>query len=378
MPKWTKEEVADLKKMWGKATRADLAEMFPGRTFDSIRYKAKTLELERRKTRNSNSVDWMADALERAAEGKTLTKKQTDALAKMLETNGVEIVRNDRRKKEPESKEVKIKTKGGEVVFGLLSCPHQGSKWEQNTALNRFYDDVIERGGSIFFNAGDLTDGAVSMHKGFEYGLHCHGADEQRDYAIEAYPRRDGCHTYVISGNHDLSFKKESGFNIVRAVCSQRDDMSYSGDWVADFTLPGGFRLRIRHGQGGASYARSYKLQKVMGSLDLRDDPPDLYAIGHWHYPCWLPVEQGVSAFMLSAFQGLTGYAKSLPTVSKSHVGGFVVTYQLDDEGKYLPGSIKTEFLEYPELDRDWDKEASELAAEKNRARVLATGNLTA
>lgn len=355
MAKWTDEEVVDLKRVWGKANRGDLAEMFPGRTFDSIRYKAKSLDLERRRTRSNCSVDWMADALERAATGKTLTKKQTNEIAKMLEANGVSIDRNEKRKPEKKKFDVDAKpTKAGEVVIAVFSCTHGGSIWEQSTALNRYYDDVVERGGHLFFHAGDLADGAVSMHRGFEYGLHAHGADAQRDHIINNYPRREGCTTHVISGNHDLSFKKESGFNIVRAICAHRDDMIYGGDWVADYELPGGFKLRIRHGQGGQAYARSWKIQKSIGSLDLRDDPPDLYGLGHYHYPCWLPVEQGVSAFMLPAFQGLTGYAKSLPNVSKSHVGGFIVTYQLDSKDKYLPGSIKAEFMEYPELERDF------------------------
>lgn len=353
--KWTDEEVEFLKQVWIHIDCNNWEQYFPDRTFESVRLKAKRLKAGRKKGSVGISADWMAAALAKVREGRTLSKKETDEISKLLEVNGVEINRKDHRPTVTEkSHKVKARVKGGEVTFGLFSCTHLGSKWQQLTALNRFYDDIVARGGNLFFHAGDLTDGASGFHKGFEYGLFAHGADEQRDYTIDNYPRREGCHTHVVSGNHDLSFKKESGFNIVRAVCAHRDDMTYGGDWVADYELPGGFRLRIRHGQGGQAHARSWKLQKIIQSLDLRDEPPHCYGAGHWHYPCWLPVEQGVSAFMLPAFQGMTGYAKSLPTVSKSNVGGFAITYQVDTDGDFLPGSIRAEFLEYPELENDY------------------------
>lgn len=352
---WTDEEVNLLIKNWKKSTREDLEKIFPHRTFDAVRYKAKVLGIENRKTRNSNSADWMADVLERTAEGKTLDKKQTDRLAALLEANGVEISRttNDTAAKKP-VRQVGIKSWDGPTYsFGLISCSHLGSKYQQLTALNDFYDELERREIPICLHAGDLVDGASSFHKGFEYGLFAHGADEQRDYAIEVYPHRAGIETHIISGNHDLSFKKESGFNVVKAVCAHRKDMTFCGDWWADMQLPGEFKVRLRHGRGGGSYAKSYNIQRIISSLNLHDDPPNLYAVGHYHTAIWLPNQQGVSAFLISAFQGMTDFAKSLVNVHSSVVGGWIITYQID-EGRALPASVKAEFIEYPEVYKDF------------------------
>ena len=355
--KWTDQEIGRLKKAWSTATRDDLARLFPGRSFDSVRYKAKSLGIERRQTRENPSASWMTEILEKTAAGKTLTKQQTDRLATVLEGNGISIDRttNQPGRFKDSHRRLQIKSwKGNTYAFGLISCSHLGSKWQQLTALHEFYDELARRKIPLCLHAGDLTDGAVSMHKGFEYGLHAHGADAQRDYALQHYPQRPGIETHVISGNHDLSFKTESGFNIVRAICAHRDDMHYCGDWVADIELPGRFRVRLRHGRGGTSYAKSYKLQKIIGSLDLHDDPPNLYAVGHWHTAIWMPNQQGVSAFLLAAFQGMTDFAKSLTNVNKSVVGGWIVTYQVDGAGGHLPASIAAEFIEFPELEKDY------------------------
>lgn len=351
--KWTDEEIALLRQAWPYITSKNWDQWFPGRTYESVRHKAKCLKISSSAqgiTKSKNS--WAVDAIAKIQAGEILDKATADKFFPIMEAAGYNISRSTLEPMEAKSKRIEARV-SDRYSFGLYSCTHAGSRWQQWTSLNRFYDEVIAKGGKAFFHAGDLSDGLHKMHRGMEYGQHAIGADAQRDYCIKNFPQREGIKTHVISGNHDLSFVKDSGFNLVKAVCARREDMEYAGDWVADYNLPGGFRMKVRHGQGGLSYSLSYKLQKLCEKLDRRKQPPHLYAVGHWHTPAALAEYQGIYSMLLPAFQGMTPFASSLG-IDFSHVGGYFVAYDIDQHGNFIEGSIQTELLSYPEMAHDY------------------------
>jgi predicted phosphodiesterase len=205
--------------------------------------------------------------------------------------------------------------------FGVVSDTHLGSKCQQLTLLKSAYADFDRENVDFVIHAGDLVDGH-KMYKGQEYELFMHSADEQRDYAVEQYPRlKNGKKTYIIAGNHDESFKKSAGYNIVRDICTKRSDLVYEGMIGATFNI-GRLRIEAVHPSGGVSYARSYKSQKhaenlmsalievVRSKKDL-SVLPHIMILGNWHIADILPDYQGMVVVTQPCFQSQTSYLRA-------------------------------------------------------------------
>src|SRR5579872_2228836 len=109
------------------------------------------------------------------------------------------------------------------------------------------------------------------------------GFEDQRDFAAENYPKRDGITTHIIAGNHDLEgdFGK-IGADPVRGVANVRPDFNYLGPYSAWVELANGAYLHLLHGKGGMSYAYSYKAQKIVEGYGQGRKPGALL-LGHYH-----------------------------------------------------------------------------------------------
>lgn len=219
---------------------------------------------------------------------------------------------------------------GNTLKFGVVSDTHLGSKYQQLTHLASFYSLLARRKIKTVFHCGDLVDGE-KMYRGQEYEIFVHGADAQMNYAVSFYPSRKGITTYAISGNHDQSFFKSAGYNIVKGICERRDDMVYMGDDVAmieEGEVP--IKIMLMHGRSGVPYARSYRIQKVVEQLSSENKPHFLF-LGHYHVPNLTPGYRNVESVQMPCFQAQTPYlvAKGL----QPSVGGVIVTVCTDKKG---------------------------------------------
>lgn len=230
------------------------------------------------------------------------------------------------------------KLRGGVVKFGLLSDTHLGSKYECLGGLESAYLTFQQERCDFVIHCGDLLDG-IKMYRGHESELHKFGADDQIKYAVDNYPYIKNLRTFIISGNHDLSFRKEAGLVTTRVIAKERDDFEYRGDIAADFTFYDRYQYRIFHPNGGLSYARSYKAQKAVEAVIA--DAVDAYnksqqafswdilpiglGIGHYHVAGWFPLG-GVQTWMVPCFQRQTPYlmAKAL----NPQIGFYVVSME--------------------------------------------------
>lgn len=220
------------------------------------------------------------------------------------------------------------KLAGDKYRFAVISCTQIGSKYQQLTHLHTFYKLCKKRGIELVLHCGDLVDGS-KVYKGQEYELFLHGADEQRDYVISHYPHIPGIQTKVILGNHDESFWKTDGYNIVKAICDKRADMDYLGDYLA-FLKVDGIKIGLMHGAGGVAYARSYKLQKIVEQFAPEVKPHMLF-LGHYHIQCHVPAYRNCESFMMGAFQSQTPFLTRLGL--SPNIGGLIVEIRVDKSG---------------------------------------------
>lgn len=281
------------------------------------------------------------------------SKATIEQAVKDLYAEGIDIAYK------PDSKKVELETgredksfnpikldglKKTHYCFGVVSDTHLGSKYQQLTLLKSAYEDFDRSNVDFVAHAGDLVDGH-KMYKGHENELFKHSADEQRDYAVEQYPRlKNGKKTYVIAGNHDESFKKTAGYNIVRDICTKRKDMVYEGMIGATFNI-GKIRIEMVHPSGGVSYARSYKSQKHAENLSsalievvrAKKDAsllPHVMILGNWHISDVLPDYQGMMVVTQPCFQAQTGYLRAKGLTP--NIGYSIFDVWLDANGNLL------------------------------------------
>lgn len=259
-----------------------------------------------------------------------MTKAQDTARAEMIEAlqgEGYTVTKD--RKLHGKTIETDLgRFAGKPVKFAVLSCTHLGSKWQQLTHLHTFYDYAYSRGVRTFLHCGDVVDGE-KMHRGHEYGIFVHGADAQIRYTVNNYPKKRGTKTYAIGGNHDLSFWKNAGINVVERICNERSDLIYLGTDIA-FLMMGNISVGIHHSRGGVPYARSYKPQKIVEQTAPERKSNFLF-IGHWHVQCLIPGYRNVDVASVGCFQAQTDYLQGLGLFP--NVGGIIVTFVPDEKG---------------------------------------------
>ncbi len=218
---------------------------------------------------------------------------------------------------------------GESLKFGLISCTHFGSQWRQLKELQTFYKICEREKARLVLHAGDLIDG-VNMYTGQRFGLYAHGSDAQADDVVQNYPKSN-IPTLVLGGNHDFSFQKSSGENVVRRICGKRDDLEYVGMQSATFFLPGSdLEANLIHKRGGVPYARSYAAQVI-----VRNMPPDkmksILGVGGLHVNDYL-YYQDQDIFTIPCFQGQTPYLKAKGLFPE--VGGWIIEVFLSVGGK--------------------------------------------
>jgi len=219
---------------------------------------------------------------------------------------------------------------GERIIFAVISCTHSASKYQQLTHLRTFYTYAQERGVKLVLHAGDVTAG-IRVYRGQEYELFLHGEKAQREYVIEHYPRMEnGGKTIMIAGNHDYSFVKEAGCDIVENIADKREDIEYWGAYGAYPILPR-LKVYLQHTSGGVPYALSYRLQKNIEQFSP-DAKPDIYFMGHLHKSCALFQYRNVTAFSLPCFESQTPYLRRKGLYPE--IGGLIVEFFVNDKGR--------------------------------------------
>lgn len=214
------------------------------------------------------------------------------------------------------------------IRFGIVSDTHIGSKYWQPTYLKDFYNLLSEEGIDTVYHAGDITDG-IKMRPGHEFDLYAVSADDQVKEVIERYPCIPGIRTYFITGNHDASVYKHVGYDIGKAIASDRSDMIYIGRDCARVHLTPNCVMELRHPWDGSAYALSYKPQKMMDALDP-DTKPNILIIGHYHKAEYV-FYRNIHSLQAGCFQTQTPFTRGKGI--SVHTGGWIVEVKVDKEG---------------------------------------------
>lgn len=227
----------------------------------------------------------------------------------------------------------------GHLTFALVSDTHLGNKQSAKKELSDFYKKAGDEWVEAFIHCGDLVDGTGNVFKGQVYELENVWYDEQLKAAVNDYPYYWDIKTYVVGWNHDESFLKENGANIIKNIANLRDDIIDMWFYDARIKL-NGVCINAHHWGGNMSYAKSYKPQKLIENIDTRDQP-DIFASGHWHDALYMAY-RNIHSFLPWAFlkQNLLAKRFNLGTT----IWGWIVDVDIKEDGS---SEIQMKFIQY-------------------------------
>jgi predicted phosphodiesterase len=224
--------------------------------------------------------------------------------------------------------------------FGVVSDTHLGSSAERPESVEAVYDVFAREEIRAVYHCGDLVDG-LGIYRNHNTEVKLHTYEAQVDHATELYPVRDGIETFLIGGNHDLEGDfGRAGADPVQAVCNRRSDMTYLGRYSAWVDLPNGATMQLLHPQGGASYATSYRPQKIAESYEA-GSKPNILGIGHWHRTGYFMV-RGIQTFLAGTHQGPTTFS-TRKGMGEAGWGSWLIECRLADDGSVV--RFKPEWL---------------------------------
>lgn len=256
--------------------------------------------------------------------------------------------------------------KDDKVKIAFISDTMLGSNSEQPTNLCRAFQIAENAGVDVMIHLG-VSGGKPTPIKKDEF--HKLTADEQKEYIVQHYPRSKKFKTRLISGHHDMQWRKD-GRNILAEVCMERDDLVYRGDFQSDFPLRRGPEKGVRwpvlkaayHGGDDTPYSKSYPVQGFAENLvqdvaDLTsDDRPDIVVVGGQGIFCDLA---GGTIPELISLPGLRSVPNSMMRKKRRSVvptvGLVILTIKFTKDGTfsvekavYPLRSIKDDYREKP------------------------------
>ena len=244
-----------------------------------------------------------------------------------------------------------------EIIFGVASDLHFGSRSCQITALNEFSEICKKKGVKHMFVPGDVTAG-YGVYPGQLYDLYAVSPEEQADSTALNLP--GGFDWYLMGGNHDNAFIKKGGLNIFTILKAKRKDIYYLGFDDVDIPILNNTDVKMIHPSGGVPYAISYRLQKSAEQISYSElskiaygakNRPSIRFIlcGHLHIQMQAMVGSIFGA-QCGCFEGQTNYLKRKGLFPA--IGGYIIKASLGSNG--LLRNFEAKFYIFNEIEDDW------------------------
>jgi hypothetical protein len=246
-----------------------------------------------------------------------------------------------------------------EIIFGVMSDLHFGSKHVQITAMNEFAEICKKEGVKYIFVPGDVCAG-YRVYPGQEFEQYAISAEDQEASVIANLPH--GFHYYMLGGNHDYSFFKRGGGHnplLTLEANDYRNDITYVGFDDADVPILPGVDLKMWHPSGGVPYSISYRMQKGIEQIHSHElvnivngvkSAPTIrfFLVGHLHIQMQA-MFGGTFGMQCGTFEGQSNYLKKKGLVPA--IGGYIVKATLKNNGLMR---FEAPFYMFNEIKNDW------------------------
>lgn len=172
---------------------------------------------------------------------------------------------------------------GKHIKFGYYSDPHCGEKHFLEGLWYSMVKTFKKEGIEHVYCPGDNLEG-MSGRPGHIYELAHIGASAQLRYASGLFNDAPYLQFHVTDGNHDQWFKEKGNIGLVagQELASRCKNVEFLGEWEAKVRLAPNVDMLLFHANDGTAYADSYKIQKLIESLE-GGKKPNIILSGHYH-----------------------------------------------------------------------------------------------
>jgi len=186
----------------------------------------------------------------------------------------------------------------GHHKIGIITDTHIGSKYTNSQYIIDAIEKFNKEGCEFILLPGDVSEG-FSGREGHCYECSHFGFDSQLSECIRVFSTSK-LPIYAISGNHDAWYFNKIGANIVSSLANQINNFYHIGNDMATIKV-GSIHIMLWHGTDGNSYATSYRIQKIIESLQ-GGTKPNILLCGHTHKECYI-FERNIHALSCGCMQ---------------------------------------------------------------------------
>lgn len=252
---------------------------------------------------------------------------QSKYLNKILETYSeaeLKIIAEGKTQILEKSKKLNINFEGNRVRIGVMTDTHIGHQKFYEQRLFAAFEEFKKEKVDFVCHAGDVTEG-MSHRLGHIYELTHLGYDQQKKYAVELFGQWTDTPIYAIDGNHDRWYIKSNGAMIVKDIDRELSNFHFIGHDEGDIKLNDNVSIRLWHGEDGNSYALSYRVQKILESLQGGDKPSIMFC-GHTHKYVKL-FERNVHAISIGCLEDQTKWMRGKRLAANPGFGIYDITF---------------------------------------------------
>jgi len=203
--------------------------------------------------------------------------------------------------------------------FGSISDMHLGCVYSRPDLVPMSYK-IAEADGGIdkMLVPGDVFEGE-GAYRGQVRELTHHGADAQRDFGLEVFPKSTIPSEFITGSSHELAFWLNSGHNIVETFCKMGRAMGKklyylaTGEHIKNqgFTSINDIGIELIHPTGGIPFGISYRPQKrieeMMTMISENETVEKIILCGHLHVGFFM-LHQGIAGFLVPCLEEKTSY----------------------------------------------------------------------
>lgn len=255
-----------------------------------------------------------------------ITRKEADKLS----PNELKLIKQSMRGSPQTSTFDHSMFYGERICFGYYSDPHVGEKHFKEPLWRAMIDYFAKHRIKQVYCPGDNLEG-MSGRPGHIYELSHIGATAQLEYAASLFRLAPNIHFNVTDGNHDQWFKEKNNGGLVagRQLQAMCPNVHFLGEWEARVMIHPKVELMLFHANDGTAYADSYKLQKLIESLE-GGKKPNIILSGHYHKQIAI-FRRNVFGFECGTLCGQTRFMRGKKL--QAHVGFGIIEVWAGERG---------------------------------------------
>lgn len=254
----------------------------------------------------------------------TTKNKYIEKIVEQYSDDELRIIANGKSQVLESSKKLNIDFDGKKVRVGVLTDTHIGHKQFFEERLYAAFSEFHKEKVDMVLHTGDVTEG-MSNRPGHIYELTHLGYEQQKDYAVKIFSQFTSAPIYAISGNHDRWYIKSSGANIIKDIDTEVKNFHFLGHDEADIIINKKHKIRLWHGEDGSSYALSYRVQKIIESLQTGDKPKVMFC-GHTHKYVKL-FDRNIHAISIGCIEDQTKWMRGKRIAANPGFGIYDITF---------------------------------------------------